>query len=297
MGPVPARDVVLIVNPSAGGGRGARALPAIQARLGELGLSVLTESTRDLNHARELAAAAASAGRLTVTLGGDGLAGCVAGVLREHPGSVLGILPGGRGNDFARVLGIPLEPGPACGVLARGVQRELDLGEADGHVFVGIASCGFDSDANRIANATRIVRGNLVYTYGALRALLSWRPATFTVTLEDREPLTITGYTVAAANSKAYGGGMYLAPDASLEDGLLDIVITGNVPRLRFLRLLPTVFKGEHVKLPDVHVMRAASVTISADRPFTLYADGDPIAELPVRVRTLPRAVRVMVPA
>ena len=88
-----------------------------------------------------------------------------------------------------------------------------------------------------------------------------------------------------------------MAPDASLEDGLLDVVITGNVPRLRFLRLLPTVFKGEHVKLPDVHVMRAASVTISADRPFMLYADGDPVAALPVTVRTLPGAARVIVPA
>jgi YegS/Rv2252/BmrU family lipid kinase len=288
--------VLLIVNPSAGGGRAARELPCVESELARLGVEHRTERTRSLEHGRELAVSAAGAGEIAVAFGGDGLVGAVAGALRGT-GGVLGVLPGGRGNDFARVLGIPLEPGPACGVLARGVQRELDLGEADGHVFVGIASCGFDSDANRIANATRIVRGNLVYTYGALRALLSWRPATFTVTLEDREPLTITGYTVAAANSKAYGGGMYLAPDASLEDGLLDIVITGNVPRLRFLRLLPTVFKGEHVKLPDVHVMRAASVTISADRPFTLYADGDPIAELPVRVRTLPRAVRVMVPA
>jgi YegS/Rv2252/BmrU family lipid kinase len=287
---------LLIVNPSAGGGRAARELPGVESELARLGIEHRTERTRSLEHGRELAASAAGAGEIAVAFGGDGLVGAVAGALRGT-GGVLGVLPGGRGNDFARVLGIPLEPGPACGVLARGVERELDLGEADGHVFIGIASCGFDSDANRIANETRIVRGNLVYTYGALRALLSWRPATFTVTLDDGDPLTIIGYTVAAANSKAYGGGMYLAPDASLEDGLLDVVITGNVPRLRFLRLLPTVFKGEHVKLPDVHVMRAASVTISADRPFMLYADGDPVAELPVTVRTLPRAVRVMVPA
>ncbi len=287
---------LLIVNPSAGGGRAARELPGVESELTRLGIEYRTERTRSLEHGRELAASAAAAGEIAVAFGGDGLVGAVAGALRGT-GGVLGVLPGGRGNDFARVLGIPLEPGPACGVLARGVERELDLGEADGHVFIGIASCGFDSEANRIANETRIVRGNLVYTYGALRALLSWRPATFTVTLDDRDPLTITGYTVAAANSKAYGGGMYLAPDASLEDGLLDVVITGNVPRLRFLRLLPTVFKGEHVKLPDVHVMRAASVTISADRPFMLYADGDPVAALPVTVRTLPGAARVIVPA
>src|SRR5207248_3920192 len=128
---------------------------------------------------------------------------------------VLGVLPGGRGNDLARVLGIPSDPAAAVGVLASGHVRSLDLGEVQGRTFVGIASCGFDSEANRVANQARIVRGNLVYAYGALRALAGWRPATFTVTLDRSEPRTVTGYTIAAANSKAYGGGMFLAPDAS----------------------------------------------------------------------------------
>jgi diacylglycerol kinase family enzyme len=181
-------------------------------------------------------------------------------------------------------------------VLATGVVRSLDLGEADGNTFIGIASCGFDSEANRIANESRLIRGNLVYTYGALRALASWRPATFAVTVDGGAPRTITGYTIAAANSKAYGGGMMLAPDASLDDGLLDLVMVEHVSKARFLRLLPTVFKGEHVRQPAVHVQRARVVSIAADRPFTMYADGDPIAELPVTVRVLPSAVRVMVP-
>ena len=101
---------------------------------------------------------------------------------------------------------------------------------------------------------------------------------------------------MAAANSGAYGGGMYLAPDASLEDGMLDVVMVEHVPKLRFLRLLPTVFKGEHVKQRNVVIERAREVSISADRPFMMYADGDPIDELPVTVRALPRAVRVIVP-
>ncbi len=159
----------------------------------------------------------------------------------------------------------------------------LDLGEAGGRTFVGIASCGFDSDANRIANETTLVRGNLVYAYGALRALVGWRPATFTLELDGRPPRTVTGYTVAAANSKAYGGGMLMAPDASLTDGLLDVVIVGAMAQAPVpARLLPTVFKGEHVRRPEVEVVRAPEVRISADRPFTMYADGDPIAELPV---------------
>jgi YegS/Rv2252/BmrU family lipid kinase len=228
-------------------------------------------------------------------MGGDGLVGAVAGALR-HSDGIVGVLPGGRGNDFARVLGIPADPVAAVGVLASGSVRAIDLGEVEGRTFVGIASCGFDSEANRIANETRVVRGNLVYAYGALRALAGWRPATFTVTLDGASPRTITGYTIAAANSKAYGGGMLLAPDASLDDGLLDVVMVEHAPKRRFLRLLPTVFKGEHVRQPTVHVERSGTVQIAADRSFTMYADGDPIAELPVTVRALPAAANVIVP-
>ena len=174
--------------------------------------------------------------------------------------------------------------------------RQIDLGEADGAHFIGIASAGFDSDANRMANEAKLVRGNLVYAYAALKALVAFKPAHFVVTL-DGERHEFTGYTVAAANSKAYGGGMYLAPDAELDDGLLDVVVTEWVPKRRFVSQLPKVFKGDHVNNPEVHVFRAREVTIEADRPFALYADGDPIADLPVTVRVLPRAVSVLVPA
>jgi diacylglycerol kinase family enzyme len=141
-----------------------------------------------------------------------------------------------------------------------------------------------------------VVLGNLVYLYGALRALAGWKPATFTLELDGGERRTVTGYTIAAANSKSYGGGMLMAPSASLRDGLLDVVIVADTPKLRALRGLPTIFKGEHVQLPYVDVVRSASVRIAASRPFTLYADGDPIAELPVTVRALPEAIRVIVP-
>jgi YegS/Rv2252/BmrU family lipid kinase len=286
----------LIVNPHAGSGRAGRALPAVVNALSRHGLEHEVETTRSLAHARELSRSAAHDGNLAVAFGGDGLVGAVADALRGT-GGVLGVLPGGRGNDFARVLGIPLEPVPATDVLARGTVKELDLGEAGPRTFIGIASCGFDSEANRIANATRMVRGNLVYAYGAIRALWNWKPAQFELRLDGGEVRRARGYTVAAANSGAYGGGMMLAPDASLEDGLLDVVIVGEAPKLRFLRLLPTVFKGEHVRQANVTVLRAREIEVSADRPFTMYADGDPIAELPVTVRALPQAVRVMVPA
>jgi YegS/Rv2252/BmrU family lipid kinase len=290
-----ARRISLIVNPHAGGGRAAAAIPIVEAALTELGVGWHVESTRSLDHARELARAARGAGEVAVTLSGDGLVGVVAGEL-HGTGGVLGILPGGRGNDFARVLGIPREPAEACAVIAAGVERRVDVGEVDGRPFIGVASCGFDSDANRIANETTLVKGDLVYLYGALRALAEWKPARFELELDGRERLAFSGYSVACANSKAYGGGMFIAPDAELDDGQLDVVMSGRRSKRRALYDLPKVFKGTHVELPSVRIVRAAEVRVSADRPFTMYADGDPIAELPATVRVHARSLRVLVP-
>jgi YegS/Rv2252/BmrU family lipid kinase len=297
--------VCLIVNPAAGGGKAGRALAAVLSALEGHGLEVRSELTRDLEHARELARAAALAGETVVCLSGDGMLGAVADVLREIPDALLGVLPGGRGNDMARVLGIPADPVQACAVVAAGVSRRLDLGEVGpsqepkgGKAFVGIASVGFDSDANRIANEAPAWLGGLVYAYGALRALVSWRPARFEIELDPPGVChSLTAYTVGAANSKTYGGGMRAAPDALLDDGLLEVVVLESISKLDFVtKILPKVFKGTHVHEPSVKVFRAREVSIKADRLFTMYADGDPIGELPVRVRAVPGAVRVLVP-
>jgi YegS/Rv2252/BmrU family lipid kinase len=290
------RDVALLCNPSAGGGRAARVLPGVQDELRSLGVAFHSETTRDLDHARALAQAAAAAGEAVVTLGGDGLAGCVAGVLRAVPGSLLGVLPGGRGNDLARALGIPREPRAACAVIAAGHERGLDLGDVGGRTFVGIASLGFDSDANRIANAAPARLGSLVYVYGALRALAAWKPASFELRV-DGEPLAFCGYSVAAANTPGYGGGMLLAPSAELGDGLFDVVLAGQLSKRRFLRVLPKVFKGTHVSEPAYRMVRARELHVDASRPFVLYADGEPIGETPVTIRIVPDALRVLAPA
>ncbi len=127
-----------------------------------------------------------------------------------------------------------------------------------------------------------------MYAYGALRALVSWRPARFEVELDPPgERHVFSGYSVAAANSRAYGGGMMLAPGAMLDDGLLDVIAIERVSKARFLANLPKVFSGKHVNEPSVKVFRAREVSIDADRPFTLFADGDPIGVLPVRVTAL----------
>ena len=299
--------ICLIVNPSAGGGKARRIAPQAEQTLRQLGLEVRRVDTRDLADARELAVAAARAGETVAVLSGDGAVGAIGDALRGVPGAVLGVLPGGRGNDLARSLGISQELDSACATIAHGVPRAMDVGEVSelgsetpGRAFVGIASVGFDSDANRIANEAPSWLGNLVYAYGALRALAAWRPARFEIELDppEGERRAYTAYTVGAGNSKSYGGGMRAAPGAMLDDGLLDVVVLENVSKLAFLtKILPRVFKGEHVREPRVHVLRAKEITVAADRPFTMYADGDPIGELPLRVRVLPGAISVLVPA
>ncbi|HMJ03439.1 MAG TPA: diacylglycerol kinase family protein, partial [Conexibacter sp.] len=191
------RDVALIVNPAAGGGRALKALGHAERALRATGLRVRVERTRDIAHARELACAAGEAGEVAAALGGDGIVGAVADGLRGTDG-LLAVLPGGRGNDFARTLGIPQDAADAAALIANGRERAIDLGACGDRAFVGIASCGFDSDANRIANETR-VPGDLAYLYGALRALAGWRPARFELEL-DGQLLVHVGYSVAAAN-------------------------------------------------------------------------------------------------
>jgi YegS/Rv2252/BmrU family lipid kinase len=286
----------LIVNPVAGGGRGEARLPEVEAALRERGFDYHVERTLNLEHARALAHSAVEAGETAVALGGDGLVGCVAGVLSGTDG-VLGVLPGGRGNDFARTLGVPFEVGPACDVLATGRERQIDVGDVDGRPFIGIASCGFDSEANRIANETNLFKGDLVYAYGALRALAAWKPARFEIEFEGGERLAFPGFSLGACNTKAYGGGMFVAPDAELDDGLLDVVMYSQGTKRRFLYNLTKTFKGRLQDSPSVHVVRAREMRVSADRPFTMYADGDPIAELPATVSTRHRALRVIAPA
>jgi YegS/Rv2252/BmrU family lipid kinase len=300
-----SRPFALLVNPSAGGGRALKVLPAVEAELQRLGLDYRVAMTESIRHTRELATAAADAGEVVVPLSGDGLVGAVAAALRGRDDALMGILPGGRGNDFARVCGIPRDPVAACAILAAGVPTPLDVGEvvSDGapsneaQTFVGIASLGFDSDANRIANEAPSLLGPLVYAYGALRALVTFRPATFDVTV-DRERRTFTGWSVGACNASTYGGGMRVAPDARLDDGQLDVVTASPGSRWTFLsQCLPRAFKGTLVDLPFVHSSRGSEVRVAADRPFTIFADGDPIGELPATIRAVPGAITVLLPA
>ncbi len=287
--------LALLVNPSSAHGRTLKLLPRLEAELDAARVAFRVERTKSLEHGVERALRAGEAGEVPVVLSGDGLIGAVGGALAgsETP---LGIVPGGRGNDLARVLGIPAEPEAAAAMLASGETRRIDVGEVNGKRFLGIASAGFDSEANRLANETAWLRGSLVYVYAGVRTLLGWKPARFTVRVGERRE-RFTGYAVSVANSKAFGGGMFVAPDAELDDGEFDVVTVGEVGKLRFLGNLPKVFKGTHVEQDEVSVFRAARLELSASRPFPVYADGEHLTDLPATLRVLPRALSVIVPS
>ena len=287
------RDLCLIVNPTAGAGRAAKLLGAVEAELRGMGLRFRVERTSSMEHARECSRRAAAAGEIVAAMGGDGLTGAVAGELRDGAG-VLAVLPGGRGNDFARKLGIPSDPVAACALL-RGPERRIDLAAVGEGTYLGILSAGLDSDANRLANENTLPLGTAVYAYAALRALAAWKTAHWTVTI-DGETREFDGYSVAVSNSGVYGSGMFLVPDARMDDGMLDVVLAEALPKRRYLANVPKVFKGMHVDEPGLTFLSGRRVSFHADRPFTAYADGDPIAELPATVEVVPGTLRVLAP-
>jgi YegS/Rv2252/BmrU family lipid kinase len=283
----------LVVNPSAGGGRATKLLPTVRAALS--GQDLVVSPTSSLAHADELVATAVADDRVVVAMGGDGIVGRVAGAVAVA-GGVMGVIPGGRGNDFCRAVGIPLDIAGACALLTTGTPQPVDLGYVDGAAFIGIASIGFDSEVQERALVSRLPLGNLIYLWCSVATVAHWQPATFTGTV-DGSPFEVRGWNVAVSNSGSYGGGMRLAPSASVRDGLLDVVSASETSRLRFLKALPKLFKGTHVDEPAFSVQTASTVRLAADRPFRVFADGDPIATLPCEVTVKQAAVQVLLPA
>jgi YegS/Rv2252/BmrU family lipid kinase len=288
------RRITVLCNPTAGGGRGFKALDAVRAALSRRGIEVRVERTQSHAHAVERARAAALDGGEVVAFGGDGMVRIAAHAVRGTD-ATLGVLPGGRGNDFAAALAIPRDPLAACEVIVAGRAKPIDAGDCNGETFVGIASIGIESEVTRLANSAPRWGGQATYLGATLVGLARYRPATFDLTV-DGAGHSYTGFIAGASNSGRFGGGMRFAPDARLDDGLLDLVVIETGPKWRFVLDTPKVFKGTHVSDPRVHVLRGREIEMSADRPFDVYADGDPIAATPARVQALPGALSVLVP-
>lgn len=291
------RQFTAVVNPTAGAATGAAALLALARHLREEGAELRTEYSRSLDHARELARDAGREGRVVLAVGGDGIAGGVGGAL-SGTGATLGLVPAGRGNDFARALGLPRDPAALARVLLHGEPRPVDTMEVrsalhDRTVVLGSVYAGVDALANRHANRSRLLKGSVSYYAGGLRAVAGWRPARYRVTV-DGEEHTHTGFTVVAANSGFYGSGRVIAPDARVDDGLLDVVMIEHAPRRLFFTLMNELKTGAHVRRPQVRILRGGEIRIEADRDIPYGADGEVDAVLPVTARVLPGALNVL---
>lgn len=302
--------VGLLVNPTAGRGAGASAGARASQALRRAGHEVVDLSGVDLEATRRLAAERAGELQALVVVGGDGLvhAGveAVAGT-----GTALGIVPAGTGNDVARGLDLPLDD-PVAAVervsraLGEGRTRSVDAIRVTGPDRSGwcasILASGVDALINERANAWRWPRGPLRYTLAAVRELLVVRGLLLRTTLDPGTPgervLKDSTLLVAVANTRCYGGGLPIAPDADPADGLLDVVVVQALPPVQALRFFPRVRSGTHLDVPAVTVHRAAVVQLEAvgqgphPRP---HADGEPAGALPVRCEVVPGALRVLV--
>ncbi|TQL18456.1 diacylglycerol kinase family protein [Streptomyces sp. SLBN-134] len=291
------RQFTAVVNPTAGAATGAAVLLALARHLREAGAELRTDYSHSLDHARELARDAGRRGRIVLAVGGDGIAGAVGGAL-SGTGATLGLVPAGRGNDFARALGVPREPEALARALLHGEPRPVDTVQVssavhDRAVVLGSVYAGVDALANRHANRSRLLRGSASYYAGGLRAVTTWRPARYRVTV-DGEEHPHTGYTVVAANSGFYGSGRIIAPGARVDDGLLDVVMIREAPRRLFFTLMNELRTGAHVRRPEVRILRGAEIRVEADRDLPYGTDGEVDATLPVTARVLPGALRVL---
>jgi diacylglycerol kinase (ATP) len=296
----------LIVNPAAGGGRALKLVPLATVALDAAGADYQVTESASLAHAAELAVEAAAAGRVIVAVGGDGMAGALAGPAARHR-ATYGIVPAGRGNDLARVLGIPFDPAAAASLIATGCTRQIDLIGAsvpgqDEVIVAGSVYAGVPSVAGEIANGTRWLRGPAVYTVAALRAVARWQPAAFGLRCPGGTH-DFAGYAIVVANSAFFGAGMKVAPSADIADGQLDLVLMRHGPKLTFVRALTKIKDGSHVALGQVSVQRDTEVTVTIDRDLPVAADGETItfaaplpAGTPLRIRALPAALTVIAP-
>ncbi len=311
-------SVIVLVNPTAAGGRGARAGIRTVGALRAAGVSATLLMGRDASQAEDLARAALQGGaRALVVVGGDGTVH-LGTQLVAGTDTALGVVGAGTGNDFARTLGLPAADyrrGARALVEAvlSGHTRQVDAVRTSVGWFTCVLSAGFDSVVNERANRMRWPSGRLRYDVAMLRELPGFRPVHFTIELsgeagregarrlrgeaghEAVRRVEREAMLVAVGNTPSYGGGMRICPAAGVEDGLLDVTLVGPMGVPTLLRLFPLVFSGRHVNHPSVTTYRARSVALAAAH-VTAYADGERLGALPLRAEVVPGALRVLVP-
>jgi diacylglycerol kinase (ATP) len=295
------RNVVLIVNPIAGGGRGRKALDQALPVFRELGVDPVVCVTASGSEVTGVTRQAVADGAdLIVAVGGDGhLAAVGEGLVGTD--SPLGILPAGSANDYARIIGMPHHNlRAAVEAILSGQPRTVDAlsvtNASTNRIFLNVLGTGFDAVVAHTAGRIPFLRSGGRYILAIVRELPRYRATSLEFTV-DGSRHTINAMMIAIANGHSYGGGMRIAPNAALDDGKLDICIVGEVSKLQFMRAFPRVFKGTHVTHPAVTMMRGVDIEIDADQQLPLVGDGELVRGLPARVRVVPNALSVVFPS
>ncbi|WP_063712519.1 diacylglycerol/lipid kinase family protein [Nocardia concava] len=304
------RSIALVTNPLSGHGKGA--LVAVEAANLFAGHDVRVttiqgDSAADTERlVRKALADPDNRPDAVVAAGGDGLT-CVVLQALVGTGVPLGLVPGGTGNDLARELGIPDDTAAAVTTVLGGKTRAIDLGtvetEESGRSiwFATVTGTGLDARVTLRANALRWPNGPMRYTVAALIELVGKLAVPYRIELTgspdhpDGTVIDLDAVMVAVGNTRTYGGGMLVAPDAIIDDGLLDLTVVGAMSRLEMIRLLPALSSGKRVDHPAMVQYKAREFRLTAPgAPAT--ADGDPVGLLPALFRAHPDALDVLVP-
>lgn len=297
------QNVHVLVNPDAGRGRGMARADAAIAGLRDRGIDPVVHTGSSAADSRRLVAEAVAAKPdALVIIGGDGTLATVVDVLTDS-GVPLVLVPAGTGNDLARSLSIPFGSEEsvdlAVSAVTDGVIRSLDVGEAvcpDGSSrFLTVAALGFDAKVSERTNRLRWPRGRARYYLALIIEVLRLRATRFALSIDGVTAPVADGTLIAVGNTRSYGGGMPVCPDADPHDGLLDITHIGPVGRLRLIRLFPRLLAGTHVRLREVTTMRGAEVEVSAPA-LVVYADGERIGTGSARISVLPGALSILLP-
>jgi diacylglycerol kinase (ATP) len=295
-----------IVNPRAG--LGLRRFASIRTRLQRLDVPFAGAATTGPGDATILARMACEHHfRAIVAVGGDGtvnevINGMASGDDGVQTHAVLGVIPTGTAQDFARSMGIPLAPDAALDVLLGGRVTRVDIGRirfGDGrlHLFANMLGAGFDAE---VAGRAQDVRGAMssipAHVVGFASALAAYRTKEIVITLEgdQGDPKRVHSNLVVVANGPSYAGVMRLAPDAKVDDGLLDVVVIGDVDKLEFLINLPRAFTGAHLSHHKVESFRVRSLSLESDDDALVQADGELLGRLPATVDLLPGGLNVI---
>ena len=293
------RPLDLIVNPASGKGTARRLAPAVAGRMRELGTECQICYTRSAGETVARVGEALRRGAQTVAvLGGDGTVNdAVNGFLGvANDAQALAVVPGGTGNDFAKMLGTGDDWRAACDRIVAGTRRMVDVGRCNGRWFANGIGAGFDAQVAIEANAVRWLRGNAVYALAVARTLLLSYATPHARVTHDGGVLEGRITMLAAANGTTYGGAFRIAPRADIADGLLELMVADRLTRAGILGLIPHVLRGTHIGRPGVTFVRTRRVLIETTQPLAVHADGEIIARAATRLEidVRPRALQVV---